>query len=273
MQNCESCQGRKWFAHIDKKTGLQRKRHIKGDGYDYDLRIWKCYRCGWIQEEVMPFVPMQYRTKGNILYIDLEVSKSMMFNYGLKVPSQYINPDDLYRDFYIICWSASYVGKDTVWSECVTQKEAKKWSDARILPRLRELMESADIIAGHNIDRFDIKKANTRFLLNGLEPVITKKTLDTLKIARSKFAFESNRLDYISQKLGLRPKEDIRNSDWLKIVTTGNEATLKKVNRYCRGDVKSGKGILETLMKYSGRKEWYGATALESPPTWLKGTK
>jgi hypothetical protein len=271
MQNCESCQGRKWFAHNDKKTGLQRKRHIKGDGYDYDLRIWKCYRCGWVQEEVMPFVPMQYRTKGNILYIDLEVSKSQVFNYGLSVPSGYINPDDLHKPYYIICWSASYLGRDVIWSDCVTKKEAKRWDDRRILGRLQELMESTDIVAGHNVDKFDIRRANTRFLLNKIEPVVSKKTIDTLKIARSKFNFESNRLDYINRALGFRPKDDIRNSDWLKIVTSGDEATLKKVLKYNRGDVREGKRTLEVLMKYSGRKEWYGATALESPPTWLKG--
>ncbi len=119
---------------------------------------------------------------------------------------------------------------------------------------------------------FDIKKANTRFLLNKMEPVTEKKAMDTLKIARSKFAFESNRLDYISQKLGLRPKDDIRNSDWLKIVTSGDEKTLAKIKKYCRSDVRNGKGVLEGLMKYSGKRDWYGSTTLESPPDWLKKT-
>ena len=272
MQNCEQCGGKKWFSHVDAKTGLQRKHHIKtADGFEYDLRIWRCYRCGNVQEEIAPFVPVEYRTIANILYLDIEVSKSMVFSYGLSVPSGYINPDDLYKDFYIISWAASYVGKDNVWSDCVTTKEAKKWSDKRILPRLRELMDSADILAGHNIDKFDLRKLNARFLLNGLEPITGKKTLDTLKIARSKFAFESNRLDYISQKLGLRPKDDIRNSDWLKIVTTGDEKTLKKVLKYNKGDVVNGNGVLEKLMKFSGKRMNYGAIALEGAPFWLKG--
>jgi hypothetical protein len=274
LQNCEQCSGKKWFAHIDLKTGLQRKHHITtADGIEYDLRIWKCWRCGHIQSEVTPFIPLQYRTTANILYIDLEVSKSRVFNYGLRVPSGYMNPDDLDKEYYVICWSASYVGQSKVWSDCVTTKDAKKWSDKNILGRLRELMDAADIIAGHNVDGYDIRRANTRFLLNGIEPVTEKKTLDSLKIARKKFAFESNRLDYISQKLGLRPKDDIRNSDWLKIVTTGDEATLRKVLRYNKGDVVSGKGVLSRLMKYSGKKENYGAIALEGSPFWLNDGK
>jgi hypothetical protein len=271
VQNCEYCGGKKWYAHIDQKTGLQRKHHIKQvNGFEYDVRIFRCWRCGRVQEEVLPFVPMQYRTTASILYIDLEVSKSLYFNYGSRVPSQYLNTDDLFKPRYIICWSASYVGSDKVWSECVTQKEAKKWDDRRILPRLRELMESADLIAGHNVDRFDVKHANARFLLNKMEPVTHKKTLDTLKIARSKFAFESNKLDYISQVLGFRPKDDITNRDWLKVVTTGDEATLKKISKYCRGDVRNGKSVLEVLMKYSGKKDFYGSVALELPIKWLK---
>jgi DNA polymerase elongation subunit (family B) len=262
--NCEQCGGKKWFAKLDKKTGLQMRHHIKTvEGIEYDLRIWRCWRCNHTQEEEMPFVPMEYRTTANVLYLDVEVSKSLYFNYGPKVPSGYMNADNLYRERYIICWAASLVGNKIVWNDCVNQKEAKSWKDARILPRLRELMDSADIIAGHNVDAFDIKHINARLLLNGLEPVIGKKTLDTLKIARSKFAFESNKLDYISRKLGLRPKDAITNEDWIEIVTTGNPRTLAKVLKYNKGDVTSGKGVLERLMKYSGKRSFYGAKTFE----------
>lgn len=272
MTNCEQCGGKKWFSHIDRKTGLQRKHHIKtSEGVEYDLRIFRCWRCGNIQEEVAPFIPLGYRTTANILYVDIEVSKSLYFNYGNRVPSGFMNIDDLYHEKYIICWAASYVGSKTVWSDCVTSKEARKWTDKRILPRLRELMESADIIAGHNIDAFDIKHINAQLLLTDQEPITGKKTIDTLKIARQKFKFESNKLDYISRKLGLRPKDDIRNSDWLKIVTTGDEKTLAKVLRYNKGDVTSGKGVLERLMKYSGKRTDYGAVSLDGVSAWMKG--
>ena len=271
MQNCETCGGMRWFSAIDKKTGLQHKHHITtADGHEFDLRVWRCFRCGNVQEETTPFIPKQYRTTANILYIDLEVSKSLYWTYGPKVPSKYLRSDDRVKPYYIICWSASYVGSSKIWSDCVTPEEALAWSDKRILERLQELIESADIIGGHNIDAYDKKRANTRFLLNGYEPQTDKKTIDTLKIARSKFAFESNKLDDISKELGLRPKDDIRNSDWLKIVTSGDEKTLKKVNKYCRGDVFSGKALLERFMKYSGKKEHYGSVTLEDSPKWLK---
>ena len=273
LQNCDRCGGKRWLSHVDKKTGLQHKHHITtADGVTFDLRVWKCWRCGHVQEEVRPFVPLYKRARANILYIDLEVSKSRVYNYGLRVPSTYMRPDDLDKPYFIICWSASYVGSQTIWSECVTPEEVLEWTngddvtpDKRILGRLQELMASADIVAGHNVDRFDIRRANARFKLTGLEPVIGKKSHDTLKIARSKFNFESNSLDYISQILGFRPKDDISNNDWLAIVRRGDEKTLKKVNKYCKGDVRNGKAVLEDLMRYSGKKEYYGSVTLEYP--------
>ena len=265
MKNCEVCGGKRWYSSIDKKTGVQRKHHIKTeDGYEYDLRVWRCYRCNHVQEEERPTsVPNHIRTGANILYFDLEVSKSKFYSYGTRVPSTYLNIDDLIQEYYIIAWSASYVGQDKIYSGCVTPKQARRWDDKDILEPLRGLLDSADILAGHNIDRYDIKRINTRLLLNGFEPVIGKKTLDTLKIARTKFTFESNKLDYISQRLGFRPKDDIRNSDWLKIVDKGDEATLKKVSKYCRGDVQNGKGVLERLMKYSGKRTDYGTVKFD----------
>jgi hypothetical protein len=56
----------------------------------------------------------------------------------------------------------------------------------------------------------------------------------------------------------------------LKVVTTGDEKTLKKILKYNKGDVKNGKGVLEQLMKFSGKKANYGAIALDGAPFWLK---
>jgi hypothetical protein len=221
--------------------------------------IYKCWRCGNVQHEVAPFIPIPARG-ASVLYIDTEISKSLVLNYGLRVPSKYISPDNLLKQYYMISWSASYMDNDHVWHGCVSSKAARAWDDGQILAKLNRLMHSADIIAGHNVDAYDMKRCNTRFLKHGLEPVTGKRTFDTLKIARQKFAFESNRLDYIAQRLGLRPKDDITNEDWNNIVRTGDKATLQKVDKYCQGDVNEGKGVYVRLAKYSGKREDYGTS-------------
>ena len=261
MRNCDNCGGKKWIAKINKKTGLQEFHKTKYG----KLRVWKCWRCNHVQHEESPkATSYTNRIGASILYLDIESSLSKVYNYGLRVPSKYISPDNLISEYFIICWSASYVGDDKVFSGCVTSSAAKRWDDGAILKNINALMHSADILAGHNIDAFDIKKLNTRFLFYGLEPVINKKTLDTLKIARQKFSFESNKLDWICQRLGLRGKDDITSHDWREVVETGNRETLSKILKYNQGDVINGKNLLVNLMRWSGKKEGYGAINLRT---------
>jgi len=88
----------------------------------------------------------------------------------------------------------------------------------------------------------------------------TKKQVNhTLYVFRTSFVYGSNFLDFVSQRLGFRPKVNIKISHWLKIVKTGDKKTLKKVLDYNVGDVKEGKKVLEKLMKYSGNKDYYGS--------------
>ena len=253
MQNCTECYGKRWYAKINKRTGLQEKNR---DG----KLLWRCFRCGHVQHEpTQSLIPVVHRTDASILYLDIEVSKSLYFNYGAKVPSKYLRSDDILHEYYIICWSASYLHSDQVWSDCVSAKEAKGWTDAKILQKIHDLMASADALAGHNIDAFDIKKLNTRFEKNGLEPVIGKKTYDTLKIARKNLALESNKLDDILKWYGLRPKDDITNDDWLRIVKEQDKDTLEKVMKYNVNDVEGGKAILKRFMRLSGKRPDYAA--------------
>lgn len=252
MQNCENCFGKRWYAKLSRKTGLQLK---DSEG----KLLWRCYNCGHVQTEpTHAKLPVTIRTDASVLYLDIEVSKSLYFNYGANVPSGYLRTDDLVHEYFIICWSASYLHDDHVWSDSVNVKEAKDWDDGNILQKIHDLMESADILAGHNVDRFDIRRLNTRFARHGLEPVIGKKTYDTLKIARSKMAFESNKLDYISQWFGFRPKDDITNADWLQILKKPDKKLLDKIQTYNVGDVENGKSVLRKLMRLANKKHYYG---------------
>lgn len=260
MQNCDNCFGKKWYAKLD-KSGVQM---VDADG----LRLWRCFRCGKVQtERAAPIPPKHVRTGANILYFDLEVSYSLLYNYGLKVPSKYIAKDNLLQRYIILGWAASYMHETKIYSDFLTSKEITKWNDSRILPRLRELMSGADILAGHNVDGYDVRRSNTRFVLNNMDGILVggsggKKTLDTLKIARSKFAFESNTLDEICAALGLRGKDPMSREDWLKI-QAGDEKTIAKAAKYNVNDVRQGKAVLKKLQPYSGKSSFYGSVGIE----------
>jgi len=78
--------------------------------------------------------------------------------------------------------------------------------DKRLVEALAAVLDSADIIVAHNGDRFDITMTNTRLVTHALPPLSPKKTVDTLKIARARFKFLSNRLDDLGNVLGVGRK-------------------------------------------------------------------
>lgn len=252
MPNCPRCGFKKWL-----KTDRVNKQGI---------RKWACGRCGTIHDGDTPMI----RQAPRILYLDIETSLSQYYNFGQKVRGEYLNIDNLIHEYYIICWSASWVGSNYVHSGVVSPKDALKWTDKNILGDLCRLMDCADIIAGHNIDRFDLPRINTRFMLNGISKPEDYQTRDTLRIARSKFAFESNKLDYISQRLGFRAKDDMSGEDWRAIAERGDEKTLKKMVKYNRGDVRNGKAVFESMVKWTGTKMDFGMRRMSKEPKDLR---
>ena len=251
MLLCESCLRRHWKAKIDKRTGLQIK-HKNGN------LVYVCIYCGHVQEENNEFIETHKDIQANILYVDTENSKSIYGNYGAKVPSKYLRTDDLIQAWYMFGWCASYHGSDAVFSAFVTGKESIACDDSRITRKLWGLMNSAEIIAGHNVAGFDLKKINTVFMKHGLPALDKKQTIDTLKLARSCLSLESNKLDYVSQWLGFSGKDEITNEDWWA-AQGGHTATLKKIERYCVGDVVNGKNVLTKFLPLAHKPAKFGA--------------
>jgi DNA polymerase III epsilon subunit-like protein len=147
---------------------------------------------------------------------------------------------------------------DNVWSQFVNPQNATEWNDADIVKRLWDLMNAAEIIAGHNVNGFDFKRANTRFKKHGLPYITGKKTIDTLVLARSKMAYENNTLDYIAHELGLDGKNEITNKDWLA-AHNGDKCALRKLQEYCKKDVTEGKRVLLELLPLANKKFNFGA--------------
>lgn len=258
MRNCDVCGGKKWLALIDRKTGIQKQTP---DG----RLLYSCFRNPkHIQAEEYSFPPMTERGKVSRLYFDLEVSKSLYYSYGRKVKGEWLRGADVVHEYFIISWAASYVGEGKVYSACVTPEQALGWTDAEILAPLHDLLSSADVLVGHNVDAYDLKRVNTRFFVNGWKPIShhdgkPKKTEDSLKIVRSRFAFEDNTLDALCVKFGIKGKDRITDDDWREVLKTGSQKTLNKINKYCRGDVRNGKELYELFAPYSGKSEDYGA--------------
>lgn len=78
--------------------------------------------------------------------------------------------------------------------------------DKSLVKSLWDIFDQADIIVAHNGDAFDIKKANARFIGNGMLPPSGYRTIDTLKVARQNFKFSRNSLNELGIALNLGQK-------------------------------------------------------------------
>ena len=141
-----------------------------------------------------------------ILYFDIEVSPMWVKTYSLS-KNDYISPKNIKRDWYLYSYCGIFEGEEDK-PYYLDNRYAKDIKDDRqLVEGLHDLLSMADILVGHNIDRFDIKKFNARAVKYGLPPLTPKKTIDTLKIAKRYFAFSSNSLDYIANYLELKERK------------------------------------------------------------------
>lgn len=116
---------------------------------------------------------------------------------------------------------------------------ASEWGDGRegMLHRAWEMFDQADILYGHNIDGFDVKKLNAEWALMGLMPPAPYKTVDTLKVARARFGFESNTLDALCKRLGLVSKTDRYDVEVARAALAGDVKMQRAIEAYNKGDI------------------------------------
>ncbi len=143
----------------------------------------------------------------------------------------YLPPGMVKQPKHLICWSGKFSDGQKVHSQVLTPKEAKAHDDSRITKGLARLLEQADYVVAHNGDSFDLKNVATRLLANGLPPLGDMQTIDTLKIARSSFNLESNKLDYLAQFLGFDKKVETSKGLWDRCFD-GEPAALREMRDY-----------------------------------------
>lgn len=170
-----------------------------------------------------------------VLVFDIETAPMKAYVWGKW--KQNVQDSHIIDDWFMISWSAKWLFEDNVMSDVLTSKEALKQDDSRITKSIWNLLNEADVVIGHNALKFDIRKLNSRFLLNKLILPTPYEVIDTLAHARKKFAMTSNRLDYLAKILGFDGKLPTDFSLWANCLA-GDKVALKNMQVYCDQDVK-----------------------------------
>jgi DNA polymerase elongation subunit (family B) len=185
---------------------------------------------------------MKTRTP-NIIFFDIETAPIVATTWTLYPKS--LSHDNILKDSYIICAAWKSGNSKKVHSAAIT----KTGNDYECVKAIREGLKDADVLVGHNLDKFDMKRFNARLIFHGLPPLPRIPTVDTLKSVKKVATFTSHRLDYLAKTLIGKGKIKTEYNLWLDVIS-GNKAALRKMVVYCKMDVVRLEQIYDKLLPY-----------------------
>jgi hypothetical protein len=185
-----------------------------------------------------PFAP-------RIVLIDIESSPALGWTW------QRYEADVLKceRDWELLSFAYKELGRQP--TRVIARPDFRDKTDRGLTQAAWKVLDEADVVVGHNLDKFDVRKLKAKFVEHGLAPPRTFKTIDTLKIARQQFAFSSNRLNDLAATLKLGSKVKTGGVGLWFDCLAGCKKAWAKMRRYNAHDVV----LLERV--YEKLKSWY----------------
>lgn len=138
--------------------------------------------------------------KPRVLLFDIETSPILGHVWGLWDNTLSLN--QIKEDWFVLSWAAKWLGDSPSKVMYADQRKAKRLNDdGKLLQGIWNLLDEADIVITQNGKKFDVKKLNARFIIHGFKPPKSFRHIDTLELSKKNFAFTSNKLEYLTDKL------------------------------------------------------------------------
>ena len=185
-----------------------------------------------------------------ILFLDIETSLLLAQVFQKQIWKAKITHNQLVSDYYILTWSAKWMGDSKIYSDRLTPEEVYNEDDKRIVANLWKLLDDADIVCGHNSDAFDIPNIFTRCVQHNYPPPSSFRQVDTLKIAQRFFGFTHNNLDALAKFFSIEGKLPTTIELWKECIR-GNEEALIEMQEYNKQDVLILEKIYYKLSPYA----------------------
>lgn len=123
-------------------------------------------------------------------------------------------------------------------------------NDKELMKFAHALINEADVVVTQNGISFDMKKLRMRFLYHGLPPIQEPKQVDTKRILKKHFAFNSNKLDEVARQLFNDRKLKHPGIEMWTGCMKGDEKSWALMAKYCKKDVLLTEKLYETLLPY-----------------------
>lgn len=193
-------------------------------------------------------------TKPKILIFDVETAPIKAHVWGLF--DQNVALNQIHHDWFILSWAAKWLGDPPHKIMYYDQRKEKNVeNDKKLLQGIWDLLNEADVVITQNGKKFDVKKLNARFILNNIKPPSPFRHIDTLQIARRNFAFTSNKLEYMSDKLCKKYKKLVGGRRYAGFTMwdecmKGNIKAFKEMEKYNKYDVLSLEELYNVLQPW-----------------------
>ena len=193
--------------------------------------------------------------KPRILVIDIETAPAS--GYIWKLFDVNVSLSQLIDTSKVICFAAKWVGDKKVIFHSNQEDTHKK-----MIKKAWDLFNEADAVIGYNSKNFDCKILNKEFILSGYPPPSPYKHIDLLQTMKNKFKFMSNKLDHVSQELGIGKKTSHQGFDLWTACMNNDSKAWKLMKKYNINDVKlteelydKVKGWLKTTFNFNEHSE------------------
>lgn len=186
------------------------------------------------------------------LVIDIETAPNLAHVWRLWKTSVALN--QLIVPGYTLCFAAKWLGEKDVFFARV-EHDAKtgaptEKSRRAMLNLAHRLLSEADVVIHYNGVAFDIPKLNAEFIELGYAPPAPFVQVDLLLTLRKRANFPSNKLAFISERLGVGSKVKHEGHElWRKCMADDADAWAR-MQRYNEGDVRLTERLYRRILPW-----------------------
>jgi len=167
-----------------------------------------------------------------VLAVDIETTPLITYTWGLF--NQNIGINQIEKPTEVLCFAARWLGKP---KNSIEFYSSHKDGQHPMLDHAWDLIDEADAVLHFNGKSFDMKHFNREFIVGGWNPPSPVIQIDLLSAVRKIARFPSNKLQYVSQVLGIGEKMPHEGFDlWLRCMA-GEEGAWSRMERYNKQDV------------------------------------
>lgn len=163
---------------------------------------------------------------------DIETSPNLILDFACGY-NKHITYNQIIKERAIICICYKWMGSKKVYH----LNWDKNQCDKKMIKDFLKVLNQADESIAHNGDKFDLKWLRGRCFIHNIPMFPKYTTIDTLKLSRSKFNLNSNRLDYLDKLIGGEGKIKTSWEMWQRITLENHKPSLNKMIKYCKQDV------------------------------------